>query len=92
MAAPDLPSVLSAFHTFVQLHLFVFGVAAIWFMSGHTPKRRRLGFALGLYNQWAWWAQAIITDSWGLLAINVVYGVMYVRGLLNNPLLRDEVV
>lgn len=79
-------------HLFVQIHLFVFGVLAIWCMSGPTAKRRRLGFALGLYNQWAWWAQALITESWGLLAINVVYGVMYIRGLRNNPLLRETEV
>ena len=78
------------FHLFVQIHLFVFSVLGVWFMSGHTAKRRRIGFAVGLYNQWAWWAQALITESWGLLAINIVYGVMYIRGLRNNALLLED--
>jgi hypothetical protein len=65
---------------FATAHMMVVGVLAIWLIASR-PHLQRWGFVLGLENQWAWYYVAIHDASWGIVAMNIIYTISYIRGI-----------
>lgn len=67
-------------YTFANAHMLVVGVLTITLIAS-GPRLQRWGFALGLYNQWAWFYVAYHDHSWGIVAMNAAYTINYIRGI-----------
>lgn len=62
------------------VHMMLVGVVTITLIASR-PHLQRWGFVLGLWNQWAWYFVAIHDESWGIVAMNVLYTINYLRGI-----------
>lgn len=70
-------------HNAVQCYLLVFGIASRWVVGHGTPRSVMVSLWISMANMPAWFYVAWETRSWGLGILNLVYGVLYVRALLN---------
>ena len=48
------------------------------------PRLAGWGFALGVYNQWAWFYISIHDHSWGIVAMSVLYTINCIRGVCRH--------
>jgi len=67
-------------YAFATAHMMVVGVLTIYLIASR-PHLQRWGFVLGLLNQWAWFYVTIHDESWGIVAMNCLYAINYVRGI-----------
>ena len=65
-----------------QLFIAAFGLTSIWCAMGHNAKARKWAPVIGLAGQPFWFAFALDTKAWGLLALVAAYTAVYVRGIL----------
>lgn len=65
-----------------QLGLAVFGLSAAWMSMGRSPRQRRWAPVVGLVGQPFWLAFAIHARAYGLLAVSIVFTLVYLRGVL----------
>lgn len=65
-----------------QLFIAAFGLSSIWLAMGHNATGRKWAPIVGLAGQPFWFAFALDTDAWGLLALVGAYTVVYLRGAL----------
>ena len=65
-----------------QLFIAMFGLTSIWCAMGHNAKARKWAPVIGLAGQPFWFAFALDTKAWGLLALVAAYTAVYVRGIL----------
>jgi hypothetical protein len=67
-----------------QVHIAVGGVVSIWLISSKHRHHRKAGFIVGLCNQPSWLWTAYTHGQWGILFLDCIYILGYVRGLINN--------
>lgn len=67
-------------YTLASLHMMLVGVLSITLVASH-PRYLKWGFALGLWNQWAWYYVAWHDASWAIMVMNLVYTLNYLRGV-----------
>lgn len=66
----------------IQLFIALFGLTSIWMAMGHNPTSRKWAPIIGLAGQPFWFAFALDTAAWGLLALVAAHTVVYCRGIL----------
>jgi nicotinamide riboside transporter PnuC len=70
------PKMLSIIDVIAQVWITIFGVGAILLVS----RKDRRGFVLGIISQPGWFATAFINRQWGVIALNFVYGGVWLYG------------
>lgn len=65
-----------------QLFIALFGLTSIWLAMGRSARGRKWAPLIGLVGQPFWFAFALDTQAWGLLALVGAYTVVYLRGAL----------
>ena len=67
-----------------QVGIAVFGVAAIFLVTGSDARMRAAGCACGLCSQPFWLWTTWENGQWGIFALSVFYAYSWGRGLRNN--------
>lgn len=70
----------------VQLGIAMFGLTAMWWAMGHSPRLRKLAPIVGLVGQVFWFSFAYLAykkgvDVRGLVVLCGAYTLVYARGV-----------
>ena len=67
-----------------QTYIVVSAAATLYLCSDSRRAYRRVGFAIGLFGQWAWFYSAYHDQAWGLALVNCMYLAAHVRGIITH--------
>lgn len=70
-----------------QAGIFIFGASSILLLS----YKNKWGTVLGLLSQPFWFTAAILDEQYGVLAVNVVYLIVWSIGVYNWFFKKDSV-
>ena len=68
----------------LQIVIVITSIVALVGITGKTIRSRYYGNLIGLLGQPFWVVTTMQNEQWGIFAVTIVYGVLYVRGVLNN--------
>ena len=74
----------------IQWLILILGALTQFGVTGKSKAGRFFGFSIGILAQPLWFWTAYQNNQWGIIWMDVVYTVAYIRGCWNNK--RGEAI